>query len=409
MVQIKNPVTIVQGGSPTPTPTVEEKDINFYDYDGTLVEGWTLAELANKTALPANPTHTGLTAQGWNWSLADLKTQNTKMNVGQMYVPTDGKTHLFVEVDADHLTGRLGLGLNGTATVDWGDGSATDTLTGTDITLGGVGATHTFATAGSYEITIDIPSGSEGNIRGSSSTVTFLWYSTNYQTPLTTEMRAIARQIKKIWVGERLRLGYNSDGCFVMSGLRCITIPNSVTDIYPNTFKNCYSLAFVTLPNSITMVKSDAFANCYSLGSVAIPNSVTYLESAFYGCTGLKSVTMPNSVVTVSSQIAFDKCYTLETVILPSSLTQINADMFLGCYNLSSLAVPSSVTNILDMAFSNCYATPIDFSNHTSIPTLGSIVFTASAGLVIKVPASLEASWKAASGWSDYASYIVGV
>ena len=31
---------------------VQESDINFYDYDGTLLYAWTLAELAEKTALP---------------------------------------------------------------------------------------------------------------------------------------------------------------------------------------------------------------------------------------------------------------------------------------------------------------------------------------------------------------------
>ena len=387
MVQIKNPITIVQGGGPAPTPTeVEEKDINFYDYDGTLVESWTLAELANKTTLPANPTHTGLTAQGWNWTLVDLKTQNTKMNVGQMYVPTDGKTHLFVEVDADNLTGALGIGLNGSATVDWGDGSATDALIGTSLTTG-VTATHTFAAPGNYEITIDIPTGSEGNIRGNSTTVSFLWRATNYQQTTTTAMRKITGQVKKIWIGERIRLGYSSEGCFnLMSSLRHITIPNSVASISTSAFKKCYSLI-----------------------SVTIPNSVTSLNPAFTSCTALKSVTIPNSTTTISVTLGFSGCYSLETVILPSSISTLSARMFYQCCNLKSLAVPSSVTNIIDQAFMNCYATPIDFSSHTSIPTLGSGVFTASDGLVIKVPAALEADWKAASGWSDYASYIVGV
>ena len=42
------------------------KDVNFYDYDGTIVESYTTAEFADISALPTNPTHTGLTAQGWN-------------------------------------------------------------------------------------------------------------------------------------------------------------------------------------------------------------------------------------------------------------------------------------------------------------------------------------------------------
>ena len=93
-------VTAIQaiktGGSSTPgTPG----DITFYDYDGTIVTSWTLAELATKTALPDYPSHNGLICQGWNWSLADLKTANRKMNVGAMYVTDDGKTRIYIHLE----------------------------------------------------------------------------------------------------------------------------------------------------------------------------------------------------------------------------------------------------------------------------------------------------------------------
>lgn len=71
---------------PTSSTPGAPGDITFYDYDGTIVTSWTLAELATKTALPDYPSHAGLICQGWNWSLADLKTTNRKMNVGAMYI-----------------------------------------------------------------------------------------------------------------------------------------------------------------------------------------------------------------------------------------------------------------------------------------------------------------------------------
>lgn len=49
------------------TTPPEESDINFWDYDGTLLYAWTLAELATKTELPPLPSHDGLICQGWNW------------------------------------------------------------------------------------------------------------------------------------------------------------------------------------------------------------------------------------------------------------------------------------------------------------------------------------------------------
>ena len=50
------------------------KPVKLIDYDGTVLHSYTAAEFAALTELPANPTHTGLTAQGWNWTLADAKT-----------------------------------------------------------------------------------------------------------------------------------------------------------------------------------------------------------------------------------------------------------------------------------------------------------------------------------------------
>ena len=39
----------------------EEKDVNFYDYDGTRLYSYTLAEAQALTVLPTPPEHEGLT------------------------------------------------------------------------------------------------------------------------------------------------------------------------------------------------------------------------------------------------------------------------------------------------------------------------------------------------------------
>ena len=54
-----------------PTP-LEEKDVNFYDYDGTVLYAYTAQEALALSALPEAPTHEGLTFQGWNRTLAQL-------------------------------------------------------------------------------------------------------------------------------------------------------------------------------------------------------------------------------------------------------------------------------------------------------------------------------------------------
>lgn len=415
--------------------TVQEKDINFYDYDGTLVESWTLAELANKTSLPANPTHAGLTTQGWNWTLADLKAENAKMNVGQMYIPTDGKTHLFVEVDADHLTPNLAIGLDGTATIDWGDGTATTTITGSDESVG-QSSSHTYASAGSYEVTIEIPEGSEGRIRGNTNYVCFLWKYDAIQTTPDGSINNIsyAKQLKHLQVGPRMSLASLN----LMTGLKDITLPSSITfpeDSLFTWFKECRELKFIALPASITYIGENAFKNCWSLETVSIPKSVARIrQSAFSNCSSLRFVTIPSSVTQYLSDTfsycyslkrifgpapadtqSFRYCYKLESISTLQDASKIAINSFSNCLSLSSIIIPSSVTEIQSFAFDNCRSlSVIDCSSATSVPTAGSYLFGNSNvdfldGLVIKVPAALEADWKADSSWSVYASYIIGV
>ena len=49
-----------------------DKGVNFIDYDGTILYSYTPDEIASLKTLPRNPSHKGLTAQGWNWSLDDI-------------------------------------------------------------------------------------------------------------------------------------------------------------------------------------------------------------------------------------------------------------------------------------------------------------------------------------------------
>lgn len=58
--------SIQAGGSSTP---VSANDVTFYDYDGTVVASYSLAEAQALTALPDGPTHEGLIFQGWNYTL----------------------------------------------------------------------------------------------------------------------------------------------------------------------------------------------------------------------------------------------------------------------------------------------------------------------------------------------------
>ena len=57
---------IQTGSGGAPVVSAGQKDVNFYDYDGTIVASYSLSEAQSLTALPNGPTHDGLVFQGWN-------------------------------------------------------------------------------------------------------------------------------------------------------------------------------------------------------------------------------------------------------------------------------------------------------------------------------------------------------
>ena len=375
-------IQAIQTGGPTPgTPG----DITFYDYDGTIVTSWTLEELATKTALPDYPSHEGLICQGWNWSLADLKTTNRKMNVGAMYITDDGKTRIYIRLEEGRTSPMLGVCPNGTVTVDWGDGTTPDTLTGTSTSTVKWTPNHAYAAPGEYVIKLTVD-GKMG-FYGSSS---------------DNQYSAI------------LRYSSGSDGRnhVYQNSVQKIEIGNGVTSIGNYAFHYCYSFTSVTIPDSVTSIGSYVFSYCYHLTSVTISNSVTSISiRAFENCYSLASITIPNGVTSIGNY-AFHYCRSIASIIIPNSVTSIGTYVFSGCYSLSSIIIPNSVTSIGTYVFSGCYGVAFyDFSNHTSVPTLANTnAFTnISADCQIRVPASLAGEWMAATNWSTYANYIVGV
>ena len=336
--------------------SADRKDVNFYDYDGSIVASYTTAEFANIDALPSNPSHTGLTAQGWNmpsgWTLANAKTYvatNKKADWGQMYTTASGKTEIDVEFsDPNRLSPNMCFAVNGTVTVDWGDGSAADTVTGTSLATKQSTGNHTYPAVGKYTIKIMATTGSWGFYV--TSTYTFLYKNEN---SATNENRVYANCVQNIRIGAGCKSIGNS-GVYYCSSLKSISIPNSLTSIGSNAFYYCYALSFITIPNSVTSISGSTFYYCVSLKSVLTPNSVTSIgTSVFYYCYSLTSISIPSGVTSIGTNTN-RYCNALTSVSIPNSVTSIGSNAFNSCASLTSITIPSSVTSIGTKAFQNC-------------------------------------------------------
>ncbi|MGM9866666.1 MAG: leucine-rich repeat domain-containing protein [Lepagella sp.] len=149
--------------------------------------------------------------------------------------------------------------------------------------------------------------------------------------------------------------GIASYAFYYCTGLRSVTIPNSVTSIGDHAFYCCSGLTSVTIPNSVTSIGNGVFD-----GTAWYKNQPDGLVYAGYVAYQYKG-TMPSgtSIVIkegtkVIADCAFYDCSGLTSVTIPNSVTSIGLSVFWDCSDLTSVTIPNSVTSIGDYAFGRC-------------------------------------------------------
>ena len=196
------------------------------------------------------------------------------------------------------------------------------------------------------------------------------------------------------------------EGC---AGLIKITLPKQITSIGDNAFSGCSNLKKIDIPDSVTSINEAAFYECKSLTSATIGNGTTKIESfAFQDCTSLASVTIGNCVTSIG-YAAFSYCSSLVSITIPDSVTSIEAEAFYECKKLTSITIPNNVTSIGQQAFCDCSRLQEVYCKATTPPTGGKYMFDGTPEQQkIYVPAESAKIYKSATGWSRYASNIIG-
>ena len=133
-----------------------------------------------------------------------------------------------------------------------------------------------------------------------------------------------------------------------------IVIPDGVTSIGDNAFRDCSFVKSVILPEGITSIGNDTFYRCNSLKSIQLKEGIISIgDRAFFGCSSLLSVSLPHSLTNIGSS-AFQNCSFLERVQLGDNLVSIQDAAFQGCSSLISINLPKGLTSIGNKAFSRC-------------------------------------------------------
>ena len=136
----------------------------------------------------------------------------------------------------------------------------------------------------------------------------------------------------------------------------------------------------------------------------------TQIDNGMFAfCNGITSVVLPNTVTSIGRE-SFYQCYSLSSITIPNSVTSIERFAFGDCVNLSSITLPNSITYIGESAFEYALILSSFTIEATTPPSVGEWIFSQTSNdLVIYVPAESVNAYKAASGWSNYASRIQAI
>ena len=241
--------------------TVVEKDVNFYDYDGTLLYSYTVDEARNMEELPPLPKQPGLICQEWNHTLEEVKDVDVAIDIGATYITDDGKTRFYIEPFTDSF--KVGLYLcknvaNG-ARIDWGDGTPIENALYASTAM----YDHTYAVKGEYVITVDVDDGVFVYL-GGNSTGLQVFQNYNHSTNTTNVF------LKKVELGNRVAM-------------------------FDRAFENCVMLETITIPSlsleyNNTILPTYSLWGTHSLKCIVLPRSITRYNSNCMTYTGAKKI-----------------------------------------------------------------------------------------------------------------------
>lgn len=383
---------------PDYTAKIEEKDVNFYDYDGTLLRSYTMADIMAMTELPELPKQPGLICQSWNWSLASIKAYGKPVDVGAIYSTEDGSTRLFLEIvsaAAKGVTLCFKQTVSAGITIDWGDGQ-TETVAGTD----SVSAGHEYASVGRYVIKLTVTAGVL-TLGWNDGTNGILGDDSNANRP-------IKAALDKVYIGSGVLLGsYAFQNC---ANLHAVVLPEGCVTTAASLFATCRSLRHVNLPISATASANQIFASCEALGKVSTGENFSGLTAnTFINCHALKRTCAAPKALTLGYG-AYYLCYSIRRAVIDSNVTTLGGNVFLDNQSVLELTVPASVTTISASAMSGMRGLArLKFEGATPPTVANANAFTGiPSTCVVEVPADSLEAYKNATNYGNIAAQMMG-
>ena len=239
------------------TPTKEEKTYGFDYYFRNITIKAIPDEYQDVTPVTATADDVAA-GKVFVDATGAVVTGTAEAGGGEDIVIDPDKTYIFVNIGSSRKSPRLGFCVVGTATIDWGDGTPTETLTGTSPTTLKYTNPHTYAEAGDYVITIS----TDGRIRfaGTSGRSRILCA----ETAVSDMDYAYLCGIKKIIMGNCVD-GIGTAAFYYCCSIADMVISDNVNSINSTAFSYCYYLNNVEIPPRVTTIQANTFVWCYAV------------------------------------------------------------------------------------------------------------------------------------------------
>ena len=183
---------------------------------------------------------------------------------------------------------------------------------------------------------------------------------------------------------------FNAEGC---------GSPSESSDAW---FKDC-PLTTLVIGDKVRTIPDFIAYNQTGLKTLSIPNTVIKIgQGAFEGCTGLTSISIPYCITEISANV-FEGCTGLTSLTIPKLVTKIGEGAFKDCTGLTSVTIPNSVTNISGKAFEGCTGLARVFSFNPEPPVIAEDTFS-SYDACIFVPKGCVSKYKEAEYWKNFKS-----
>lgn len=389
--------SIQTGGGSAPAEEIKEKDVNFFDYDGTLIASYTEAEAKALTTLPTPPEHSGLVFQGWNYTLEEVKANAEMADIGALYTTDDGATRLEIEVlERRDIRVRFSQTKASGVLIDWGDGKNERS----GAVSSDVSSTHIYNQPGRYTITLTIDEDCD------------LLFGAN-ALPLISidsiDTSEGCNTLRKVYIGDRVTKFNN--GIFLKNyALHSVSMNQGITALADDCFK-CSSIEFMTIPSGVEAIPYSAFNMCSCLRTISLPVSVQNLEqNAIYQCNALKRLNFKNIVNPQRGAVAYDNA--ISEIVVNAGITYIPNEFCRNCKSLEKISFLGNVKIFYSGALSGCWSLKtVNLTHCKAVPTMqdATIFNVANSDLEILVPAALADEWKQTTNWTRLAEYIKGV